>query len=147
MSAVRHIQTNRVGVIWLAVVLALIAALSYLMIQLGLLGVGDLQPTEGPSAIVYVAAGGYLLGGLLILARRRWLWIVGVVINALVILFFVIAYLHRPAVMFSPGGLATKAAQLLLEACLLALIVTGWHRSRRQVSEGGRWRKERSKEL
>jgi hypothetical protein len=124
---------------WLAVALALIAALSYLMIQLGLLGVGDLQPTEGPAAIVYVAAGGYLLGGLLILVRRRWLWIVGTVINALVILFFFMAYANRPAVMFSPGGLATKAAQLLLEVSLLYLIVTGWHHAHhRRVDTAGR---------
>src|SRR5690348_7607918 len=114
-NTVQQTHTNRVRVMWLAVALALIAALSYMMIQLGLLGVGDLQPTEGPPTIVYVAAGSYLLGGLLILARRRWLWIVGAVINALVILFFVMAYQHRPAVMFSPGGLVTKAAQLLLE--------------------------------
>lgn len=131
MSAMQYIQTNRARVMWLAVALALLAALSYLMIQLGLLGVGDLQPTEGPAAIVYVAAGCYLLGGLLILLRRHWLWIVGTMINALVILFFVMAYANRPAVMFSPGGLATKAAQLLLEVCLLVLIVAGWRRSRR----------------
>jgi hypothetical protein len=132
MNVVQQAYTKRVRVMWLAVGLALIAALSYMMIQLGVLGVGDLQPTEGPSAIVYVAAGSYLLGGLLILVRRRWLWIVGAVINALVILFFIMAYMHRPAVIFSPGGLATKAAQLLLEACLLYLIITGWHHSRRK---------------
>jgi hypothetical protein len=139
-------KTTRVLVMWLAVGLAQFAAISYLLIQLDILGVGDLQPTARPAAIVYVAAGGYLLGGLLILVRRRWLWIVGAEINTLVILFFVMAYLHRPAVMFSPGGLATKAAQLLLEVCLLALIVTGWHRSRRQAGEEGRWRNKRSKE-
>jgi hypothetical protein len=108
----------------LAVGLALLAAISYLLIQLGVLAVGDLQPTEAPTTIVYVAAGSYLLGGLLILVRRRWLWIVGAVINGLVILFFIMMYLNRPAVLFSPGGLVTKIAQLLLEGCLLALIVT-----------------------
>lgn len=133
MSTVQHTRTNRGRVIWLSVTLALIAAFSYLLIQLGLLGVGNLQPTEEPSGIVYVAAGGYLLGGLLILVRRRWLWIVGAVINALVILFFVMAYLNRPAVMFSPGGLTTKTAQLLLEVSLLFLIITGWHRSRHEA--------------
>ena len=132
-STVQQTNTHRVRVMWLAVALALIAALSYMMIQLGLLGVGDLQLTEGPPAIVYMAAGSYLLGGLLILVRRRWLWIVGAVMNALVILFFVMAYQHRPAVMFSPGGLATKAAQLLLEVSLLYLIMAGWHHSRRQA--------------
>jgi hypothetical protein len=78
--------------------------------MLGTLGVGDLQTAEGP-AIALVAAGCYLMGGLMILLHRRWLWIVGAVINALVI-------------MFSAGGLTTKAAQLLLEVCLLYLIIT-----------------------
>src|SRR5947209_19638750 len=107
MKIVQQIQTNRWRVIWLAVALALMAAFSYLMIQLGVLSVGDLKPSEQPPVIVLVAAGCYVLGGLLILARRRWLWIVGAVINALVILFFAMAYIHRPAVMFSAGGLVT----------------------------------------
>lgn len=134
MNSIQQTSKNRVRVMWLAVGLAIIAALSYMLIQLGILGVGDLRPTEEPSAIVFVAAGSYLLGGLLILARQRWLWIVGTVINALVILFFAMAYLNRPAVMFSPGGLTTKIAQLLLEASLLYLIVVGWHRSRHLMS-------------
>jgi hypothetical protein len=129
MSTLQHTRTNREHVMWLAVALALLASIGYLLIQLGLLGVGDLQPVEGQPFIVYVAAGGYLLGGLLILLRRRWLWITGAVINALVILFFVMMYLNRPAVMFSPGGLATKLAQQLREGCLLALIVSNWHHS------------------
>ena len=133
MNAVQQTHTNRVRVMWLAVALALIAALSYIMIQLGMLGVGDLQPAEGSAAIVYVAAGSYLLGGLLILVRSRWLWTVGAVINALVILFFVMAYQNRPAVMFSPGGLATKAAELLLEVSLLYLITTDLRRERRKI--------------
>jgi hypothetical protein len=133
MKNVQQIQPNRGRVMVLAVALALIAALSYLLIQLGVLSVGNLKPSEQPATIVLMAAACYLLGGLLILAHRRWLWIVGAVINALVILFFVMAYIHRPSVMFSAGGLTTKFAQLLLEVCLLALIVTGWHHSRRQA--------------
>ena len=46
--------------------------------------------------------------------------------------FFVMAYQKRPAVMFSPGGLASKAAQLLLEASLIYLIINDWWRERRQ---------------
>jgi hypothetical protein len=79
-------QTNRV--VWLCVALAVIAAIAYVMMALDILAVGDLQLQEAPPSVAYVAAGGYLLGGLLILLRRRWLWIVGAVINALVILFF-----------------------------------------------------------
>jgi hypothetical protein len=73
-----------------------------------------------------------LIGGLLILLRRRWLWIIGAVINALVILFFVQLYQNRSVVLFSPGGLVSKAAQLLLEATLLYLIAASWLRARRQ---------------
>jgi hypothetical protein len=116
-------------VMWLAVALALFSALSYLLIQLSMLGVGDLQ-TAGALAIPLVAAGCYLIGGLLILVRRRWLCIVGAVINAFVILIFFMAYLNRPLVMFSVGGLTTKVAQLLLEGCLLYLIITDGRNSK-----------------
>lgn len=131
MGTVQHKQTTYRPMMWLAVALALTAAVSYLLIQLDVLGVGDLKTTEEPAAIVYVAASSYLVGGLLILVRRRWLWITGAVINALVILFFVMLYLNRPAVLFSPGGLVTKLTQLLLEGCLLTLIVSALHHSRR----------------
>jgi hypothetical protein len=114
--------------------LALTAALSYVLVGLNVLSVGDLQTTEAPAAITYVCAGSYLLGGLLILLRRRWLWIVGAGINALVMLVFFTAYISRPAVMFSPGGVVTKAAQLLLEAGLLYIIITAGRRSPRPAA-------------
>src|SRR3712207_1969194 len=134
MIAVKQGYTTRVRAIWLAVALAVLAAISYVLIGLHLLGVGDLQTAEAPATIIYVAAGSYLLGGLLILLRRRWLWIVGAVINALVIAFFVSMYQDRPAVLFSPGGLVSKAAQVLLEISLLYLIIADWRRSRRRVA-------------
>ena len=65
--------------------------------------------------IIYVAAGCYLVGGLLILLRNRWLLLFGAFINAMVILFFFSMYQARPEVMFSPGGLVSKLAQILLE--------------------------------
>jgi len=46
-------------------------------------------------------------------------------------LVFFSAYLERPAVLFSPGRVIAKAAQLLLEVGLIYLIVTDWRRSRR----------------
>lgn len=115
---------------WLAAALALLAGLAYVLIGYHVLGVGDLQTSEAPAAIIYLAAGCYLLGGLLILLRWRWLWIFGAIMNALVIWFFVRLYLGRPAVMFSPGGLASKAIQILLELNLLWLIVVDWRRAK-----------------
>lgn len=124
-----QLTTNPVRVMWTAVGLAAFTAIAYLLIAWNILGVGDLNTTDAPPVIVYVAAGCYLLGGLLILLRRRWLWIIGASINALVVLFFFKMYQNRMAVVFSPGGLTTKVAQLLLEAALLYLIFAGWRRS------------------
>lgn len=133
MSAIRHNQDNHLRTLWLAVGLAVIAGFAYVLIAQNILTVGDVQPSEGPPTIVYVAAVSYLIGGLLTLARRRWLWIFGAVINALVILFFFQLYQDRPSVLLSPGGLISKAAQILLEIVLVYLIVASWWRERRST--------------
>ena len=130
MIAIKQGARNDLRVMWVAVGLALCAALAYVLIAWNVLAVGDLQTGEEPAGIVYAAAASYLLGGLLILLRIRWLWITGAVINALVILFFLMMYLNRTAVLFSPGGLLTKAAQILLEVSLLFLIITNRERGR-----------------
>lgn len=122
-------STNHTRVMRTAVVLALVTALSYILMALNILGVGDLQMDEKPAGIIYFAAGCYLLGGLLILLRNRGLLIFGATINALVILFFFNMYQNRPAVMFSPGGLISKVAQILLEAALIYVIIVNWHKS------------------
>ena len=108
--------------LWLGVGLALITALVYVLVGLGVLAVGDAASAEDGVNMAYVAAGCYFLGGLLIVLRRRGLWILGLVMNTLVMLFFFQMYQARPAVIFSPGGLATKIAQLLLEVTLIYLI-------------------------
>jgi hypothetical protein len=119
------------NIMWIAAALALFAALSYVLINASVLAVGDVPHEEGSTSIAYVAAGCYLLGGLLILLRRRWLWISGLVMNTLVLLFFFQMYQGRPIVIFSPGGLATKIAQVLLEVCLIYLILADWRKARR----------------
>ena len=125
MSTVRSAITNHIRILWTAVGLALFTALSYLLMALNVLGVGDLQMDEKPAVIIYVAAGCYLLGGLLILLRNRWLLLFGAFVNAMVILFFFNMYQDRPAVMFSPGGLVSKIAQIMLEVVLIYLITLG----------------------
>jgi hypothetical protein len=108
MNTIQPADNNHVRVMWLAVTLAVLAAIVYVLIAFNILGVGDLQMDERSPAIIYVAAGCYLLGGLLILVRRRWLLIFGAGINALVILFFFRIYQDRPQVVFSPGGLVLQ---------------------------------------
>ena len=94
--------------------------------QFNTLGVGDLQVGEKPAGIIYVAAGCYLVGGLLILLRNRGLLLFGAFINAMVILFFFNMYQNRPAVMLSPGGLISKIAQVLLEVMLIYVLAVNW---------------------
>lgn len=129
MNAIQSTHPSHIRVMWLAITLAIFTALTYVLIAFNVLGVGDLQMDEKPPAIIYIAAGCYLLGGLLILLRRRWLLIFGAGINALVILFFFRMYQDRPAVMFSPGGLISKIAQTLLELALLYIITVNWRKS------------------
>lgn len=122
MNKIQSSSPNDVRMMWTAVGLASLSALSYILMELNLLGVGDLRAEEKPAGIIYIATGCYLLGGFLILLRQRGLLIFGSVINAMVMFFFFSAYHNRPAVMFSPGGLVSKIAQILLEVALLYLI-------------------------
>lgn len=126
-------STNNIRILWAAVALAFITALSYVLMAFNILGVGDLQVDEKPAGIIYVAAGCYVLGGLLILLRNRGLLLFGAFINALVILFFFSMYQNRPAVMFSPGGLVSKIAQILLEVALIYVIAVNWERNQNET--------------
>jgi hypothetical protein len=129
MTILSKTNTTQTRVMWVAVVLAIFTALAYVLMAFNVLGVGDLQMDERPAGIIYFAAGCYLLGGLLILLRNRWLLLVGAFMNAMVILFFFNLYQNRPAVMFSPGGLVSKIAQILLEVTLIFVIAVHWKKS------------------
>ena len=124
------LRTNSARFTWLAVGLSIFTALTYILIASNILGVGDPQVARDGGSIIYVAAGCYLLGGLLILPRNRWLLLFGTFMNFMVILFFFSMYQARPEVMFSLGGFISKLAQLLLEILLLFVLVTNWKRSK-----------------
>ncbi len=49
----------------------------------------------------------------------------------MVIFFFFNMYQNRPAVIFSPGGLISKIAQILLEIALIYVIVLVWKRGKK----------------
>lgn len=130
MNALQQTNTNFVRWMWLGVALALSAAFAYVLMGFRVLGVGDVRVADEGGSIIYVAAACYLVGGLLILVRNRWLWIFGAGMNALVMLFYFQMYAARPQVLLSPGGLISKAAQLLLEGILIYLIVRDWRHAR-----------------
>jgi hypothetical protein len=124
------LRTNSSRFTWLAVGLALSTALIYILIASNVLDVGNPQVASDGGVIIYVAAGCYLVGGLLILFRNRWLLLFGAFINFMVILFFFSMYQSRPEIMFSPGGLISKLSQILLEILLLFVLVMNWKRSK-----------------
>jgi hypothetical protein len=126
MNSIKQSNSNPVRVMCLAVGLAIFTALAYLLMVWNVLGVGDLKMDEKPAGIIYFAAGCYLVGGLLILLRNRWLLLYGAFINAMVVLFFFNLYQNRPAVIFSPGGLISKILQIVLEITLIYVIVLVW---------------------
>ena len=110
-------------------VLAFIAAAVYALVGTNVISIPRLGASEAPVAIFYIAAGCYLVGGLLVLWRRRWLWTVGLAANTWVISIFFLAYHHKPEMMVSAAGLATKIAQVLLEVGLIYLVAAGRSRT------------------
>ena len=129
MNATRSANSNHVRFLWAAVGMAFLTALAYILMAFNVLGAGDLQMGEKPVGIIFVAAACYLLGGGLILLRNRWLLLFGAFINAMVVLFFFNLYQGRPAVIFSPGGLISKTAQILLELALLYTLAVNWRKA------------------
>ena len=103
-------------------ILVLVAALGYGLMGIGVISPGDTGNGNAPPAFEWIMLVGYIVGGLLIFLRKRWLWITGACINAAVILGFIIMYAGKPSVMFSAPGLITKIPQILLEVGLIYLI-------------------------
>lgn len=107
---------------WIAFGLAVFTSIAYILIRFNILGIGNLVASDQPLGIVYASAGCYFIGGSLILLKRKWLWVIGAMINALVVFFFFAMYKNQVSVIVSAGGLTTKIAQILLEMSLIYLI-------------------------
>ncbi|RPI84018.1 MAG: hypothetical protein EHM41_14450 [Chloroflexi bacterium] len=118
------------GAISLAAALALTAALFYAMIALGVLPIGDLVNADETAGMMTIAAVCYLLGGLLLRIRLRWLWIVSAVLNGAATFSFFRLNLGSSEVLLTPGWFATTAAQMLLELVLVFLIAASFQRIR-----------------
>jgi hypothetical protein len=112
------------GIMIGCMVLAFIAAVFYVLLAAGIIAVPSLASKDWQHVLVFVAGGCYILGGLLILAKKRWLWIIGLVMNTLVMVFFFVMYSKNPAVILSLPGLGTKIPQIILEVGLVYLIAT-----------------------
>jgi hypothetical protein len=111
-------------VAWLCFWLAMITAVTYILLLTGVLEV-SLKANEGPPAVFYLIPVAYLVGGTVIFLKKRTLWITGAILNAVPILGFYAGYIYlgKWDVIISAPGLITKIAQILLEAGLLYLII------------------------
>ena len=121
----KELNTNNQAAIkgiWLAFGLALATAAAYALIIWHVLPIGDYDWADAPAFIGYAAIIGYLLGGLLILVRQRWLWIIGLLINALVMFAYFSMHQAEPNLLLSAGGLVSKILQIVLEVTLIYLI-------------------------
>ena len=105
-------------------ILALIAVVAYVLMGIGVIQPGDLQTDDTMPAFYYIIPVGYLIIGVLVLLKKRWLWITLAAFNAFTIVVFYAMYAGQPDVMFSAPGLITKIAQILLEIGLIYLIIT-----------------------
>ena len=104
--------------------MALISALVYVLMGIGVMEVPDLTTDEAMPAFYYVIPVAYVIMGILIFFKRRWLLIILTIINAFTIVVFYAAYATQPDIMLSAPGLITKIAQILLEIGLIYLIIT-----------------------
>ena len=117
-------------VMLVCLVLAWIAAISYILMGIGIIEPGDLISEEGEETMpvfYYIIPAGYIAIGFLVFVKKHWLWITLAAVNALTIVVFYAMYAGRPDVMLSAPGLITKIAQLLMEIGLIYLIMT-WRR-------------------
>jgi hypothetical protein len=108
---------------WALIILALVAALGYFLMGAGVIHAANLTLKNAPPGFTWIAGVFYLIAGLLILLKKRWIYTTFAVINILVIAVFIFMWAGRTDVMFSAPGLMTKIPQILLEIGLIYWLV------------------------
>jgi hypothetical protein len=126
-------------IIWICLIAALVAALGYFLMGAGVIRAGDpalvdaASSTDAPWGFDWIAGGFYVIAGLALLLRKRWVFIALSIINLIPIVVFYFMWAGRPDILWSAPGLITKIAQVLLEAGLVFLLV----KSRRRTGATG----------
>ena len=115
---------SRTLIMTVCLIMALISALAYFLLGTGVMDAGSVTSEEGVPPFYYIIPISYIIMGLLVFLKKRWLWITITAINTFTIAVFYAAYATKPDVMLSAPGLITKIAQVLLEAGLIYLIIT-----------------------
>lgn len=108
-----------------AAALAVAIAALYVLIGLQVLHIGTTASGETPELLDFgLAVGGtYLvIGAVVLLEHRRWIWMLAAVIDVLVIAgYFVLADIRHPS--FEVWGLLIKALQGILLVALAILVI------------------------
>lgn len=117
-------EHKAIDAILICLLMAVLAGVFYLLIGIEVVRVPVLSPEEAPPVMAFIAGGCYILGGLLIVLRRRWLWIIGLVMNTMVMVIFFLIYSQKPEIILSFPGLATKIPEILLEFGLIYIITS-----------------------
>ncbi len=118
--------------------LALANAVVYALIGAGVVAVSDASAGEAASLAAFgaVSAAAFVLGAVLLWATdRRWLWLLGALFQAFVIVAYLgVAPQRTPP--YEPWGVALKLAQVLLLVMLAYLAVTAAPARRAPVAAG-----------
>jgi hypothetical protein len=114
---------------WVCLVLALAAAFGYFLMGAGIIQAGDPGLNDGssgdtaPWGFDWIAGGFYVIAGLALLLKKRWVPVTLAVINIIPIAVFYFMWAGRPDVLWSAPGLITKIAQVLLESGLVFQLI------------------------
>lgn len=108
-------------VVWGTFMMALVAALGYVLLGMGVLQAGNLTDDAMPS-FFYIIPAAYLLMGVFLFLRWRWIRILEAILVFMTIAVFYAKYISQPDVMWSAPGLITKIAQVLMLAGLIYLL-------------------------
>ena len=108
---------------WVLLVLALVAASGYLLMGIGVIHAADLTLDDAPPGFTWIAGVFYVIAGLLMFLKKRWIYTAFSIINILVIAVFIFMWAGRTDVLFSLPGLMTKIPQILLEIGLIYLLL------------------------
>jgi hypothetical protein len=120
-----HVNANRRTIRLVAAGLAGAMAIIYFLIGAGVLDVGRADGTDAGFLVVFGASAGgaFLLGAVLLLAfDRRWLWILGTVLQVFVMVGYLTVSADRtPA--FEIWGITLRVIQVPLLAALVYLAI------------------------
>ena len=108
--------------VWGSLTMALVSAVVYVLMGIGVMHSGNLTGDSMPS-FFFIIPLAYLLMGILLLSRWRWIRVVDAILVLFTIIVFYARYADQPDVMWSAPGLITKIAQVLMLAGLIYLLV------------------------